>query len=48
MSFGFSVADFIAVIQLADQVRKDFASAPGQLKAIHNEYARLEPGFYLS
>ncbi|KAG4432526.1 hypothetical protein IFR05_012001 [Cadophora sp. M221] len=30
MSFGFSVGDFIAVIQLANTIRNDFAGAPSQ------------------
>jgi hypothetical protein len=32
MSFGFSVGDFLAVIQLANKIRKDFASAPSEFK----------------
>jgi hypothetical protein len=32
MSFGFSVGDFLAVIQLANKIRKDFAGAPSELK----------------
>lgn len=32
MSFGFSVGDFVAVIQLANKIRRDFASAPSEFK----------------
>ncbi|KAG6354628.1 hypothetical protein INS49_004646 [Diaporthe citri] len=32
MSFGFSVGDFLAVIGLVTQLRKDFADAPSQLR----------------
>jgi hypothetical protein len=32
MSFGFSVGDFLAVIQLVNKIRKDFAGAPSELK----------------
>lgn len=38
MSFGFSVGDFLAAIQLANKIRKDFADAPSQFKAISDEY----------
>jgi hypothetical protein len=38
MSFGFSVGDFIAAIQLANDIRKEFVDAPGQFKAISDEY----------
>ncbi|TVY81967.1 Ankyrin-1 [Lachnellula suecica] len=34
MSFGFSVGDFLAVIELAKKIRKEFAGAPLQFKAI--------------
>jgi hypothetical protein len=34
MSFGYSVGDFIAVIELANKIRKDFLDAPSQFKAI--------------
>ena len=37
MSFGFSVGDFIAAIELANKVRRDFVDAPGQFKAISDE-----------
>lgn len=41
MSFGFSVGDFLAVIELANKVRKDFAGAPEQFKHISNEFVPL-------
>jgi hypothetical protein len=37
MSFGFSVGDFIAAIELANKIRKEFVDAPGQFKAISDE-----------
>jgi hypothetical protein len=37
MSFGYGVGDFIAVCQLANQLRERFADAPSQFKAISNE-----------
>ncbi|KAH8727136.1 hypothetical protein GQ44DRAFT_128599 [Phaeosphaeriaceae sp. PMI808] len=36
MSFGFSVGDFLAVIQLANKIRKDFVGAPSQFSDISN------------
>jgi len=30
MSFGFSIGDFLAVIQLANKIRKDFVGAPNE------------------
>ena len=41
MSFGFSVGDFVAAIELANKIRKDFANAPSQFKAISDEYVML-------
>jgi hypothetical protein len=41
MSFGFSVGDFIAAIELTNKIRKDFVDAPSQFKAISDEYAVL-------
>jgi hypothetical protein len=38
MSFGFSVGDFLAAIQLANKIRKEFANAPSQFKAVTDEY----------
>ena len=37
MSFGFSVGDFIAAIDFANKVRKEFVNAPSQFKAISDE-----------
>ena len=37
MSFGFGVGDFIAVIELAKKIRKDFVDAPSQFKDISDE-----------
>lgn len=37
MSFGLSVGDFIAVIELANRVRKEFVGAPSQFKNISDE-----------
>ncbi|KFY23766.1 hypothetical protein V491_02414 [Pseudogymnoascus sp. VKM F-3775] len=41
MSFGFSIGDFITVIKLANTIRKEFSSAPSQLKDISNEVRNL-------
>lgn len=41
MSFGFSIGDFIAVIELANRLRKDFVDAPSQFKDISDEYVIL-------
>jgi len=38
MSFGFSIDDFIAVIELTNKIRKDFVDTPSQFKAISDEY----------
>jgi hypothetical protein len=37
MSFGYSVGDCIAILQLANKVRERFNDAPEQFKAISNE-----------
>jgi hypothetical protein len=37
MSFGFSVGDLIAVLQLANDTRKQFVDAPSQFEAISRE-----------
>jgi len=37
MSFGFSVGDFIAAYELANKIRKEFASAPSQFRDISAE-----------
>lgn len=38
MSFGFSVGDFLAVVQLANDLGGRFAQAPREYKAIKEEY----------
>ena len=38
MSFGFGLGDFVAVYQLADKIRKEFANAPNQFKDISDEW----------
>jgi hypothetical protein len=37
MSFGFSIGDFITVLQLANQIRQQFIDAPDQFRAISDE-----------
>ena len=37
MSFGFSIGDFITVIELANKIRKAFVGAPSQFKNISDE-----------
>jgi hypothetical protein len=37
MSFGFSVGDFIKVIELANKIRREFIDAPSQFKNISDE-----------
>jgi hypothetical protein len=37
MSFGFSVSDFVAILQLANDIRKQFVDAPSQFRAISEE-----------
>lgn len=37
MSFGCSVGDCIAVLQIANKIRERFGDAPEQFKAISNE-----------
>ncbi|KAL4963059.1 ankyrin repeat-containing domain protein [Aspergillus stella-maris] len=41
MSFGFGVGDFLAVLKIADKVRRAFVDAPGQLAAISDDVKRL-------
>ncbi|KAL2073781.1 hypothetical protein VTL71DRAFT_11107 [Oculimacula yallundae] len=41
MSFGFGVGDFLAVIKLANKIRKDFSEAPAQFKEISDEVRSL-------
>jgi hypothetical protein len=37
MSFGFSVGNVSAVIQLANKIREDFAGAPSEFKGAMDE-----------
>jgi hypothetical protein len=37
MSFGFSIGDFIAAIELAKKIRKEFVDAPSQFKDVFDE-----------
>jgi len=37
MSFGFSVGDFLAAIDLAYKIRSRFVDAPDQFRAISDE-----------
>jgi hypothetical protein len=49
MSFGFSVGDFIAGLQLITQLRKQIADDPSQFQAISNEYVYFEiPRFHIN
>ncbi|OGM41499.1 hypothetical protein ABOM_008920 [Aspergillus bombycis] len=41
MSFGFSIGDFLTVIELANKIRKEFVGAPSQFKAINDEVRNL-------
>lgn len=43
MSFGFSVSDFLAVIQLANKIRRDFAGAPGEFKGALDVLVTMTP-----
>jgi hypothetical protein len=45
MSFGFSVGDFLAVIELVKKVRKDFVGAPDQFQQISVESVFPPPPF---
>ena len=38
MSFGFSIGDFFAAIELVNKIRREFVDAPSQFKAISDEY----------
>ncbi len=38
MSFGFSVGDLLAVLELTNKVRKAFVGAPDQFKDVSNEW----------
>jgi hypothetical protein len=46
MSFGFSVGDFLAVIQLANKIRKDFVGAPSQFSEISDMYVNATDKSY--
>jgi len=37
MSFGSSVSDFLAVLELINKIRRGFISAPSQFKNISDE-----------
>lgn len=41
MSFGFSAGDFIAALELAKKIRKDFRDAPKEFEAVLDEYVTL-------
>ncbi|KAI9155586.1 putative ankyrin repeat protein [Paramyrothecium foliicola] len=41
MSFGFSIGDFITVIKLANDIRKEFVGAPSQFENISDEVKSL-------
>lgn len=41
MSFGFSVGDFLAVINLATQIRKQFSDAPKHFRNLSDEVRSL-------
>lgn len=41
MSFGFGVGDFLAVIELANKIRKRYADAPTKLRDISYEVESL-------
>jgi hypothetical protein len=37
MSFGFSVGDFLAIIELTTKIRRELIGAPSQFKNISDE-----------
>jgi hypothetical protein len=41
MSLGFGVGDFLAVIELANKIRKDFAGAPNEFKGALDVYVAI-------
>lgn len=41
MSFGFSVGDFLAVINLATQIRKQFSDAPKHFRDLSDDVRSL-------
>jgi hypothetical protein len=47
MSFGFSVGDFVTVLQLANKIRERFVDAPEQFEAISDEWATLMVTYWL-
>lgn len=38
MSFGFSIGDFVTVIERAISIRKSFVDSPAQFQYISDEY----------
>jgi hypothetical protein len=38
MSFGFSIGDFLTVIERANNIRTNFVGAPAQFRALSDEY----------
>lgn len=46
MSFGFSAGDFLAIIELANKIRRDFVGAPEQFQQITAECVQLQPLSY--
>ena len=42
MSFGFSIGDFLAVIELATKIRKNFADAPSEFKGALDVYVHMK------
>jgi hypothetical protein len=38
MNFGFSIGDFITIIEHTNKLRKVFVGAPSQFKALSDEY----------
>ena len=38
MSFGYSIGDLLAILKLADDLKKCFSQAPQQFKTISEEY----------
>lgn len=48
MSFGFSIGDFVTIIELANRIRKEFVGAPSHLDNISHEYVRWIHGSLLA
>jgi hypothetical protein len=40
MSFGFAIGDLLAVINLADRLRKDWLDAPEEYKCIYDRLSK--------